>query len=357
MTTESNTTITEGKCEFINAMVYTELSDDQKTLVDSASERDRCKAAERGLGLDKLVSDESCYVRAYVAENGYGLETLLRDESAVVRRVVARNGYGLDVLVEDPDEDVRRLVARNGFMLDKLAHDESFRVRHDVAEQGYALEILAHDESPAVRCAVAEQGYALDSLVNDSDWEVRQRVARAGYGLDKLINDECKVVRMAARHAMSICKCTEEYWEGEGWYTFRIWVKNDGKFTVEDWESPEKPDPVFIESKDEFMEACKVPEGCECIVERLNSDYELRSETYNSVKMDWTPEGNYDDVPCEYLEVTITFKDEGGDEETDSEVMEIPEGWDCTESEDYERLAKILCERNGCFFDENNWKD
>lgn len=334
MTTKSNTTITEGKCEFINAMVYTELSDDQKTLVDSASERDRCKAAERGLGLDKLVSDESCYVRAYVAENGYGLETLLRDESAVVRRVVARNGYGLDVLVEDPDEDVRRLVARNGFMLDKLAHDESFRVRHDVAEQGYALEILAHDESPAVRCAVAEQGYALDSLVNDSDWEVRQRVARAGYGLDKLINDECKVVRMAARHAMSICKCTEEY-----------------------WESPEKPDPIFIESKDEFMEACKVPEGCECIVKHLNSDYELRSETYNSVKKDWTPEGNYDDVPCEYLEVTITFKNEDGDEETDSETMEIPEDWDSTESDDYERLAKILCERNGLFYDKNNWKD
>ena len=122
---------TEGKCEFINAMVYTELSDDQKTLVDSASERDRCKAAERGLGLDKLVSDE------------------------------------------------------------------------------------------------------------------------------------CKVVRMAARHAMSICKCTEDQWEGEGWYTFRTWVKTDGKFTVEDWESPEKPNPIFIESKDEFMEACKVPEGCE----------------------------------------------------------------------------------------------
>ena len=51
MTTESNTLITEGKCEFINAMVYAELSDDQKTLVDSASERDRIKAAERGLGL------------------------------------------------------------------------------------------------------------------------------------------------------------------------------------------------------------------------------------------------------------------------------------------------------------------
>ena len=44
-------------------------------------------------------------------------------------------------------------------------------------------------------------------------------------------------------------------------------------------------------------------------------------------------------------------------EKTDSEVMEIPEGWDYTESEDYERLAKILCERNGCFFDENNWKN
>ena len=62
MTTERNTA-TEGKCEFINAMVYTELSDDQKTLVDSASERDRCKAAERGLGLDKLVSDECKVVR------------------------------------------------------------------------------------------------------------------------------------------------------------------------------------------------------------------------------------------------------------------------------------------------------
>lgn len=97
MTTESNT-ITEGKCEFTNAMVYTELSHDQKTLVDSVSERDRIKAAERGFGLDKLVSDESCYVRAYVAENGYGLETLSRDESAVVRRVVARKGYGHDDL-------------------------------------------------------------------------------------------------------------------------------------------------------------------------------------------------------------------------------------------------------------------
>lgn len=356
MTTESDT-ITEGKCEFINAMVYTELSHDQKTLVDSASERDRCKAAERGLGLDKLVSDESCYVRAYVAENGYGLETLLRDESAVVRRVVARKGYGLDVLVDDPDEDVRRLVARNGFMLDKLAHDESILVRCDVAEQGYALEILAHDESPAVRCAVAEQGYALDLLVNDPDWAVRQRVARAGYGLDKLIDDECKVVRMAACCAMSICKCTEEHWEGEGWYVFRIWVKTDGKFTVEDWYSPEGPEPVFIESKNEFMEACRVPYGCECIVKRLNSDYELRSETYNSVKKDWTPEGNYDDVPCEYLQVGVTFTNEDGNEEADSETMEIPEGWDCTESDDYERLAKILCERNGLFYDENNWKD
>lgn len=92
-------------------------------------------------------------------------------------------------------------------------------------------------------------------------------------------------------------------------------------------------------------------------MEHLNSDYELRSETYNSVKKDWTPDGNYDDVPCEYLEVTIIFKNEDGDEEDDSETMEIPEGWDSTESDDYERLAKILCERNGLFYDENNWKD
>lgn len=57
-----------------------------------------------------------------------------------------------------------------------------------------------------------------------------------------------------------------------------------------------EPEPVWIESKDKFIEACKVPDGCECVVGRLNTDYELRSEAYSSVKKGWTPEGNYDDV-------------------------------------------------------------
>ena len=35
-----------------------------------------------------------------------------------------------------------------------------------------------------------------------------------------------------------------------------------------------EPEPAWIESKDEFIEACKVPEGCECVVEHLSSGYE-----------------------------------------------------------------------------------
>lgn len=197
---------------------------------------------------------------------------------------------------------------------------------------------------------------ALGEFVNDFDID---EIAREAFEYV----DGCYVQRedvdfweVAKRHDKKAAHA-EEQWEGEGWYTFRTWVKTDGKYTVEDWKSPVEPEPVWIESKNEFIEACKVPDGCECIVKHLNTDYELRSEAYSSVKKGWTPEGNYDDVPCEYLEVTITFKDEDGDEETDSEEMEISEGWDYTESEDYERLAKILCERNGLFYDENNWKD
>lgn len=197
---------------------------------------------------------------------------------------------------------------------------------------------------------------ALGEFVDDYDVEEIAREAFEyvdGYFVQREDVDFWEVAKTHDKKAAP----TEDRWEGEGWYTFRTWVKTDGKYTVEDWESPVEPEPVWIESKDKLIEACKVPEGCECIVERLNSDYELRSETYNSVKKDWTPEGNYDDVPCEYLEVTITFKDEDGDEENDSEIMEITEGWDSTEPDDYERLAKILCERYGLFYDENNWKD
>lgn len=114
-------------------------------------------------------------------------------------------------------------------------------------------------------------------------------------------------------------------------------------------EAFEYVDGYFVQREDvDFWE----------IAEKFDtSDYRLSCTTYSSVKKGWTAEGNWDDVPCEYLKVTITFADEDGDEETDSETMEIPDGWDYTESDDYERLAKILCERYGFVFDENYWKD
>ena len=63
-------------------------------------------------------------------------------------------------------------------------------------------------------------------------------------------------------------------WQGEGWYTFRTWVNTDGMFTVQDWASPEKPEPVWVESQLDFEGATEMPEGCECVVEYLGDGEE-----------------------------------------------------------------------------------
>lgn len=116
---------------------------------------------------------------------------------------------------------------------------------------------------------------ALGEFVDDYDVEEIAREAFEyvdGYFVQREDVDFWEVAKSHDKKAAP----AEDQWEGEGWYTFRTWVKTDGKFTVEDWESPVEPEPIWIDSKDEFVEACKVPEGCECIVEHLNSDYELR---------------------------------------------------------------------------------
>lgn len=85
--------------------------------------------------------------------------------------------------------------------------------------------------------------------------------------------------------------------------------------------------------------------------------YILRSATYNTVEQGWSERGCWEDLPVEKLEVSIEWTDDDGEERSDSESMTISEGWDYTDSTDYERLGKELCERSGFEYDENNWAD
>ena len=48
-------------------------------------------------------------------------------------------------------------------------------------------------------------------------------------------------------------------WEGEGWYTFRVWIHTNGIFTVEDWKSPEAPKARWIENIDEYGNSVLTP--------------------------------------------------------------------------------------------------
>lgn len=100
---------------------------------------------------DKLINDESGFVRAYVARQGYGLDKLVDDEDSYVRAAVVEQGYGLDKLVHDDAVIVRMTVAHQGYGLDKLINDDYWGVRAEIANQGYGLDKLIHDEEPKVR--------------------------------------------------------------------------------------------------------------------------------------------------------------------------------------------------------------
>ncbi len=57
-----------------------------------------------------------------------------------------------------------------------------------------------------------------------------------------------------------------DIWRGAGWYTQRTWVHNDGRHTVEDWDSPELPLAIWLDDPSELGIEGGVPEGCENVV-------------------------------------------------------------------------------------------
>ena len=69
---------------------YAELAPEQKEMVDSFFTYRRVKAAERGLGLDKLVADKTPAVRLEVAEHEYGLDKLFKDPDPLVAEAAER---------------------------------------------------------------------------------------------------------------------------------------------------------------------------------------------------------------------------------------------------------------------------
>lgn len=95
--------------EFI---MYDDLNDEQRALVDSKSDRVRYDAVSMGFGLDKLVYDENLWVRTQIAKMGYGLDLLVKDNHWLVQEYVAQQGYGLDKLIGEDDVDVRNAVKK-----------------------------------------------------------------------------------------------------------------------------------------------------------------------------------------------------------------------------------------------------
>ncbi len=55
-------------------------------------------------------------------------------------------------------------------------------------------------------------------------------------------------------------------WQGMGWYVIRKWRHTDGRYTVEDWESPEQADAYWYETEDEFAEDLTDDPECTSIV-------------------------------------------------------------------------------------------
>lgn len=98
-------------------ILYADLSDGEKQMVDSPDLGSRLYAAGRGYGLDKLIDDSSFQVRWFVANHNYGLDRLVTDQDPSVRQKVAKQGYGLDMLVKDDIYHVRN--AAQNFLSDQ----------------------------------------------------------------------------------------------------------------------------------------------------------------------------------------------------------------------------------------------
>lgn len=82
----------------------------------------------------------------------------------------------------------------------------------------------------------------------------------------------------------------------------------------------------------------------------------LSAKTYNTVEPGWSERGCWEDLPVEKLEVSLEWTDDVN-EANDVETITLPDGWDHTDTTDYERLGRALCERNGVEYSEEMWKD
>ena len=99
--------------EKVDFIPYAKLTTAQKAMVDSPSEENRAMCAMVDLGLDKLIDDESSWVRREVARKGFRPQVMIGDKDWTVRLAVSDQDYGLDKLINDPSEDVRTNVIRN----------------------------------------------------------------------------------------------------------------------------------------------------------------------------------------------------------------------------------------------------
>ena len=228
-------------------------------LINDESSSVRIAVAEQGYGLNILINDEDWQVRKACVKSETGFvnnawpefcannwETLMHHEDVVVRAAVAERGYGLDILITDEDNDVRAAVAEQGYGLDKLIKDEDWWVRIEIAKHGYGLDKLINDENYNVRAEVARQRYGLDKLINDEDWYVRAAVARQGYGLDILINDEDRSVREAVArqgYGLDILINDESLHVRED---VKQYLKEHNYKSINDW-AKQNPDKVYGE--------------------------------------------------------------------------------------------------------------
>lgn len=91
-------------------------------------------------------------------------------------------------------------------------------------------------------------------------------------------------------------KTEEESWEGEGWYTFREWIKTDGIYSVYDFASPQMPEITYIENLDQFRENLVYDWERETIVESFGLGFCKDCKFCN------VSDGHYECISCEYEE-------------------------------------------------------
>lgn len=154
----------------IHYIPYAELNDEQRREVDSPDYETRAAAAFMGYGLDKLVDDESRWVRGATA--GESLSFLIARKKLVEKFKIK-------------EEELKRMLCSNcpcpPQILEKLANDEDKLVREGLARNPNCTRDtfikLANDEDWIVRTVLALNPKipeeAIMVLANDEKWIVR----------------------------------------------------------------------------------------------------------------------------------------------------------------------------------------